>query len=56
MTRLLIAGAILYVGYRIARKIAGDVPDNVDPLLLPPPDYREALRQQSAALGVDPQR
>ncbi|MER8371862.1 hypothetical protein NKH19_26650 [Mesorhizobium sp. M1338] len=57
MFRLLVAGALAYVAYRIARKMVEDVPDTVDPLLLPPPQHdREALRRQSAAMGVDPGR
>lgn len=46
MFRLLVAGAILYVAYRIATEITGDWP--------PSQDEREMLRRQSAALGVDP--
>jgi hypothetical protein len=57
MFRLLIAGALAYVTYRITRQMIDDVPDTVDPLLLPPSQYdREALRRQSAAMGIDPQR
>ena len=56
MFRLLIAGALAYVTYRITRQMIDDVPDTVDPLLLPPSQHdREALRRQSAAMGVDPQ-
>ncbi|WP_136619988.1 MULTISPECIES: hypothetical protein [Mesorhizobium] len=57
MFRLLIAGALAYVTYRITRQMIDDVPDTVDPLLLPPSQHdREALRRQSAAMGIDPQR
>lgn len=57
MFRLLVASALAYVTYRITRKMVDDVPDTVDPLLLPPPQYdREALRRQSVAMGVDPLR
>lgn len=57
MFRLLVTGALAYVTYRIARKMVEDVPDTVDPLLLPPSQHdREALRRQSAAMGIDPQR
>ncbi|TIN18388.1 MAG: hypothetical protein E5Y31_26510 [Mesorhizobium sp.] len=56
MFRLLVAGALAYVAYRITRKMIEDVPDTVDPLLLPPSQHdRETLRRQSAAMGVDPQ-
>lgn len=56
MFRLLVTGALAYVTYRIARKMVEDVPDTVDPLLLPPSQHdREALRRQSAAMGIDPQ-
>jgi hypothetical protein len=56
MFRLLVAGALAYVTYRITRQMIDDVPDSVDPLQLPPSQYdREALRRQSAAMGVDPQ-
>lgn len=57
MFRLLVAGAFAYVTYRIARKVVENVPDTVDPLLLPPSKHdRETLRRQSADMGVDPQR
>ncbi|ESY66569.1 hypothetical protein NKJ90_31665 [Mesorhizobium sp. M0051] len=57
MFRLLVAGALAYVAYRIVRKMVEDVPNTVDPLLLPPLKYdRETLRRQPAAMGVDPQR
>lgn len=57
MFRLLVAGAVAYVAYRITKNLVEDVPDTVDPLLLPPRQYdRETLRRQSAAMGVDPQR
>ncbi|WP_192362252.1 hypothetical protein [Mesorhizobium mediterraneum] len=54
MIRLLIAGAAIYVAYRIVREIIDEVPD--DPLLLPPPDDDKSLPRQSAAMGVEPQR
>ena len=51
MFRLLVAGALAYVTYRITRQMIDDVPDTIDPLLLPPSQYdREALRRQSAAI------
>ncbi|RWB08718.1 MAG: hypothetical protein EOQ39_19105 [Mesorhizobium sp.] len=57
MFRLLVAGAFAYVTYRIARKMVENVPDTVDPLLLPPSKHdRETLRRQSADMVVDPQR
>jgi hypothetical protein len=56
MIRLLIAGAAVYVAYRITREIIDEVPDDFDPLPLPPPDDRKPLRRQSAAMGVEPQR
>ncbi|UCI32847.1 MULTISPECIES: hypothetical protein [unclassified Mesorhizobium] len=57
MFRLLLAGTFAFLAYRLARKIIDEVPDNVDPLLLPAPKSdREALRRQSAAMGVDPRR
>ncbi|UVK44680.1 hypothetical protein BPNPMPFG_000129 [Mesorhizobium sp. AR07] len=57
MIRLLVAGALAYVTYRITRKLVEDVPDTIDPLLVPPSQYdREALRRQSVAMGIDPQR
>ena len=57
MFRLLIAGALAYVTYRITRQMIDDVPDTIDPLLLPPSQYdREAVRRQSAEMGLDPQR
>lgn len=57
MFRLLVAGALAYVTYRLTRKMVEDVPDTVDPLLLPPRQFdRESLRRQSAAMGVDPKR
>ena len=56
MIRLLIAGTIAYLTYRVAKQLIDDVPDNVDPLLLPSQANREALRRQSAARGVDPLR
>lgn len=57
MFRLLTAGVLAYVTYRITRQMIDDVPDTIDPLLLPPSQYdREALRRESAEMGVDPQR
>jgi hypothetical protein len=56
MIRLLIAGAAVYVAYRIVREIIDEVPDDLDPLLLPPPDDDKSLRRQSAAMGVEPER
>lgn len=57
MFRLLVTGAVAYVAYRITRQMVEDVPDTVDPLLLPPSQHdREALRRQSASMGVDPRR
>ncbi|WP_189644314.1 hypothetical protein [Mesorhizobium sp. M9A.F.Ca.ET.002.03.1.2] len=56
MIRLLIAGAAVYVAYRITREIIDEVPDDFDPVPLPPPDHRKSLRRQSAAMGVEPQR
>jgi hypothetical protein len=56
MIRLLIAGAAVYVAYRIVREIVDEVPDDFDPLLLPPPDDDKSLPRQSAAMGVEPQR
>ncbi len=57
MFRLLFAGALAYVTYRITKKMVDDVPDTVDPMLLPPRQYdRDALRRQSAAMGVNSRR
>jgi len=57
MFRLLAVGALAYVAYRITRQMIEDVPDTIDPLLLPPSQHdREALRRQSAEMGIDPQR
>ncbi|MGX7872241.1 hypothetical protein ACVDG5_004675 [Mesorhizobium sp. ORM6] len=57
MIRLLLAGTFALLAYLLARKMIDDVPDNVDPLLLPASRAdREALRRQSAAMGVDPKR
>ncbi|MCA0027264.1 MULTISPECIES: hypothetical protein [unclassified Mesorhizobium] len=57
MIRLLLACTIAFVTYRLARKLIEDVPDTVDPLLLPvPKNDRETLRRQSAGMGVDPER
>ncbi|UCI18052.1 hypothetical protein FJ970_23555 [Mesorhizobium sp. B2-1-8] len=57
MIRLLLVGTLAFVAYRLARKMIDEVPDNVDPLLLPAPaNDREALRRQSASMGVDPKR
>ncbi|WP_292184242.1 hypothetical protein [Mesorhizobium sp.] len=56
MIRLLIAGAAVYVAYRIVREIVDEVPDDFDPLLLPPSDDDKSLPRQSAAMGVEPQR
>lgn len=56
MIRLLIAGAAVYVAYRIVREIIDEVPDDFDPPLLPPPDDDESLRRQSAAMGVELER
>ena len=55
MIRLLIAGALAYVTYRFTKKVIEEVPDDFDPLLMPA-DERRALRRQSAAMGVEPQR
>lgn len=57
MIRLLLAGTLVFVTYRLIRKTIDEVPDDFDPILLPAPkNDREALRQQSAAMGVDPRR
>ncbi|WP_081294691.1 MULTISPECIES: hypothetical protein [Mesorhizobium] len=57
MIRLLLAGTFAFLAYRFARKMIDDVPDDIDPLLLPASrSDREALRRQSAAMGVDPRR
>jgi hypothetical protein len=57
MMRLLIAGAIVYVAYRLAKKVIEEVPDDFDPVLLPSgQDDREGLRRQSAAMGIYPTR
>ncbi|UVK37948.1 hypothetical protein LHFGNBLO_005061 [Mesorhizobium sp. AR10] len=56
MIRLLLAGAFVYVAYRVTKKVIDEVPDTVDPLLVPSQGDREALRRQSAAMGVEPQR
>ncbi|MBZ9741270.1 MULTISPECIES: hypothetical protein [unclassified Mesorhizobium] len=57
MIRLLLVGTLALVTYRLARKMIEEVPDSVDPLLLPAPkNDREALRRQSADMGVDPKR
>lgn len=56
MIRLLIAGAAVYVAYRIVREIVDEVPDDFDPLLLPPPNDDKSPPRQSAAMGVEPQR
>lgn len=57
MIRLLLAGAVAFLTYRLARKMIDDVPSDIDPLLLPASrSDRDALRRQSAAMGVDPQR
>ncbi|WP_287174231.1 hypothetical protein [Mesorhizobium sp.] len=56
MIRLLIAGGAVYVAYRIVKEIVDEVPDDFDPLLLPPPDDDKSLPRQSAAMGVEPQR
>jgi hypothetical protein len=56
MIRLLIAGAAVYVAYRIVREIIDEVPDDFDPLLLPPPEDHKSLQRQSAAMGAEPQR
>ncbi|MER8485893.1 hypothetical protein [Mesorhizobium sp. M1322] len=56
MIRLLIAGAAVYVAYRIAREIIDEVPDDFDPLLLPPPEDDKSLQRQSAAMGAEPER
>ena len=56
MIRLLIAGTIAYVAYRVTKQLIDDVPGNVDPLLVPSQANREALRRPSAAMGVDPLR
>ncbi|MCA0031911.1 hypothetical protein [Mesorhizobium sp. B263B2A] len=57
MVRLLLAATFALLAYRLARKMIDEVPNNFDPLLLPAPrSDREALRRQSAAMGVDPKR
>ncbi|MEO5759250.1 MAG: hypothetical protein ABIQ51_20575 [Mesorhizobium sp.] len=57
MFRLLVTGVFAYVAYRITRQMIDSVPDAVDPLLLPPSQHdREALRRQSAAMGIDLRR
>ncbi|PBB28412.1 MULTISPECIES: hypothetical protein [unclassified Mesorhizobium] len=57
MIRLLLAGTFAFLAYRLTRKMIDDVPGDIDPLLLPAPrSDREALRRQSAAMGVDPRR
>ena len=57
MMRLLIVGAIVYVAYRLARKVIEEVPDDFDPVLLPSDqDDREGLRRQSASMGAAPRR
>ncbi|BAB53610.1 msr7945 [Mesorhizobium japonicum MAFF 303099] len=57
MIRLFLTGAFAFLAYRLARKMIDDVPGDVDPLLLPAPrSDRDALRRQSAAMGVDPRR
>ena len=57
MIRLLLAGTFAFLAYSLARKMIDDVPGDIDPLLLPASrSDREALRRQSAAMGVDPQR
>lgn len=49
MVRLLFTVTLAYVAYRICREIA-------EPARHVPHDDNETLRQQSAALGVDPAR
>jgi len=49
MVRLLFTATFAYVAYRICREMA-------EPARHPPHDDSETLRQQSAALGVDPAR
>ena len=57
MIRLLLVGIFAFLTYRLARKMIDDVPGDVDPLLVPASrSDREALRRQSAAMGVDPRR
>jgi hypothetical protein len=57
MIRLLLAGTFAFLTYRLARRMIDDVPDDIDPLLLPASGSdREALRRQSVAMGVDPRR
>ena len=56
MMRLLIVGAIVYVAYRLARKVIEEVPDDFDPVLLPSENDDETLRRQSASMGVAPRR
>ncbi len=57
MIRLLLAGTFAFLAYRLARKMIDDVPGDIDPLLLPASrSDRDALRRQSAAMGVDPIR
>jgi hypothetical protein len=56
MFRLLVVGALTYVAYRVVKEIIDSVPDDVDPLMLPPFDDGEPLQRRSAAHGVDPAR
>ncbi|WP_167514719.1 hypothetical protein [Mesorhizobium intechi] len=57
MIRLLLAGTLAFLAYRLARKTIDEVPGDIDPLLLPASrSDRDALRRQSAAMGVDPRR
>jgi len=57
MIRFFLTGAFAFLAYRLARKMIDDVPGDVDPLLLPASrSDRDALRRQSAAMGVDPGR
>jgi hypothetical protein len=57
MFRLLVTGALVYVAYRVTQRMIQDIPDTVDPLLLPPPQQdRGALRRQSASTGGNTRR
>jgi hypothetical protein len=55
MIRLLVAGAVAYVAYRIVKEASGS--DDVDPLLpSPEQDDRKASKRQPATPGPDPLR
>ncbi|WP_095202468.1 hypothetical protein [Mesorhizobium carmichaelinearum] len=57
MIRLLLVSTFAFLTYRLARRMIDDVPGDIDPLLLPASrSDRDALRRQSAAMGVDPRR